>query len=450
MMAPPQHVIASAGLRLWRRIVTRLQTALNDGIRYAEPNMTAIGTVGVIGFPLFGWVWTVPFPQPYENLPLRLLGSALLLPLMLIHLWPAAWRRFLPAYWLAAMLFALPFFFTFMLLQNGMSTVWGMSTMAALFLLVLLVPDWLLVVLLFLTGTALAWLAHWLVSPGPPGVPESYLEQLPIYLFVILGGSVFNYKADVLSRERLDAMLAVSRNIAHELRTPLLGIRSGAGGLKRFLPRLLTGYRQALDSGLDVPRIRTGHLASLGKVLDRIEQETAYAGTMVDMLLVNAGRHRLEPASFEPTAIGDCVQTALRRYPFRSAREREHVHWRCDTDFVFNGSSVLMMHVVFNLLRNALQALAEAGRGEVVIRAHVQGHEGRLTVRDTGIGIAPDTLPRIFERFYTSRGVERGAGIGLSFCRMVMEGFGGTIRCRSEHGRFTEFTLAFPGATVNG
>lgn len=429
--------------------MARLQTALVQGVRFAEPNMAAIGTVGVFGMPLYWWVWHDLFPQAYENLPLRLGCALLLLPLMLINLWPASWKRFLPVYWLLAILVALPFFFTFMLLQNDLSTVWGMSTLVALFLLVLLLPDWLLVVALFLVGTAMAWLAHWSIG-GVTAAPGAYLEQLPIYLFVILGGSIFNYKADLLSRERLDAMLSVSRNIAHELRTPLLGIRSGAGGLKRYLPRLLESHGKALDAGLDVPRIRRQHLESLGTVLERIEQETDYAGTMVDMLLVNAGRHRIEPTAFEATRISDCIQTALKRYPFRSETERQQVHWSDNDDFVFDGSPVLMVHVLFNLLRNALQAVAEAGHGEVTIRLEVDAHEGRLIMRDTGTGIPSDSLPRIFERFYSSRGVERGAGIGLSFCRMVMEGFGGYIRCRSEHGRFTEFTLHFPGARRHG
>ncbi len=63
-----------------------------------------------------------------------------------------------------------------------------------------------------------------------------------------------------------------------------------------------------------------------------------------------------------------------------------------------------------------------------------------------GTGIAADKLPSIFQPFYTSLEQGTGTGMGLSFCKMVMDGFGGAIACRSKLGEFTEFELKFPKA----
>lgn len=435
---------------LWlNRLHARLRLALAQGVRQSEPNLVSIGAVGAVGFPLYYFIWHDWFPQPYENLTLRLIGAGLFLPLLFLRYWPKRWQSFLGLYWFFAMLYALPFFFTFMLLKNDISGVWSTSTMAGMILLVLLVQEWLLLSLLFVAGTALAWLAY-MVTGGHFTVPVDYLAQLPIYLFVIVTGSIVNYKAALVSQERLDAMLAVSRNIAHELRTPLLGIRSGVGGLRRYLPRLLEAYDLAQKEGLSVPAMRQGHRRALESVLDRIENETNYSNTMIDMLLINAGRHRLEASEYTVTHISECVAIALKRYPFRSQAERERVHWRSGEDFVFRGSSLLMIHVIFNLLRNALYFIAEAGRGEVIIWTDCEGTDGALHILDTGTGIQPEVLPYIYNRFYSSRAADQGAGIGLAFCKMVMGSFGGSIHCDTEYGKYTEFMLTFPGVNDHG
>lgn len=435
--------------RCLNRLCSRLQAAIAQGVRQSEPNLVPIGAVGVIGFPLYYFIWHDWFPQPYENLWLRLIGAGLFLPFLLLPYWPKLWRPFLGLYWCCAMLYALPFFFTFMLLMNGLSEVWSMSTMAGLILLVLLVQEWLLLSLLFVTGSTLAWLAY-LATGGNLIIPVDYFAQLPIYLFVIVTGSIVNYKAALLSQERLDAMLAVSRNIAHELRTPLLGIRTGVGGLRRYLPRLLEAYDLAQKEGLQVPPMRQGHRRALESVLDRIENETNYSNTMIDMLLVNAGRYQFEAFEYTMTQIGDCLTSALSRYPFRSQAERLRVHWCTGEDFLFRGSSLLMIHVIFNLLRNALHSIAEAGHGEVMIWTRRNGSVGTLHVKDSGTGISPDVLPYIYNRFYSSRAVDQGAGIGLAFCKMVMESFGGGIHCDTEYGKYTEFRLTFPGVNDHG
>ena len=164
------------------------------------------------------------------------------------------------------------------------------------------------------------------------------------------------------------------------------------------------------------------------------------------MLLVNARVTGAAEQTLQPCTMAACVDVALQRYPF-SEEERAVVFREGNGDFSFRGSELLMVHVLFNLIKNALRHIARAGKGEVSIRILASPDANRLVVRDTGDGIPPDMLPHIFQRFYTSTGSNDsvlGAGIGLAFCRDVMTSFGGTIQCTSVSGDFTEFVLSFP------
>jgi two-component system CAI-1 autoinducer sensor kinase/phosphatase CqsS len=109
---------------------------------------------------------------------------------------------------------------------------------------------------------------------------------------------------------------------------------------------------------------------------------------------------------------------------------------------------MLMVHVLFNLLKNALRGIASVDSALISIRLASGPRTSQLLFRDTGPGIAPDVLPHIFTRFYTSSaGIDDasiGTGIGLAFCRDVMRAVGGAIDCRSVEGMFTEFALTFP------
>src|SRR5271156_308 len=89
-----------------------------EGVQQVEANIAPVCICGAITFPLYWLVWKYLFPQPYENLTLRLVGPALCLLLAAKDWWPPLVRRYLPVLWLAMLLYALPFFFTFMLLQN--------------------------------------------------------------------------------------------------------------------------------------------------------------------------------------------------------------------------------------------------------------------------------------------------------------------------------------------
>ncbi|MDN5849121.1 MAG: ATP-binding protein [Nitrococcus sp.] len=92
----------------------------------------------------------------------------------------------------------------------------------------------------------------------------------------------------------------------------------------------------------------------------------------------------------------------------------------------------------------------EAGRGEIRIWTECNGAHGTLHILDTGTGIRPQVLPYIYKRVYCSRAANQGADIGLAFCTMAMESVGGSIHCKTEYGKYTEFMLIFPGVNDHG
>lgn len=407
--------------------------------------MRPFALIAIIGFPLYYFIWHDLFPQPYENLPLRMVGSALFIPIVFSNRWPARAKRFLPYYWYATIFYSLPFFFTFMLLKNGGSNVWIESALIAAFVMVLLL-DWLMLLLNFVIGIGVAWVAYWLTT-DPVVLHAAYPAHLAIFSFAVAIGVVANYDMDRIRIEQERAMLATASSVAHELRTPLLAIRAGASGLGRYLPSLLETYSIAQESSLDVPRIRLVHLQSMDGVLSRIEQEAIHSNAIIDMLLANARFTDGYSHSSTTCSIAQSVRTALERYPFRE-NERQKVLTDLATDFSFLGSEMLMVHVLFNLLKNALRGMASVESALISIRLVSGPRSSQLLFRDTGTGIAAEVIPHIFTRFYTSpAGVEDasiGTGIGLAFCREVMRAMNGTIDCKSVEGMFTEFTLTFP------
>lgn len=418
-------------------------------IQYFEPRFLPFGMAAVVGFPCFYLVWHYIFPQPYESLVLRLIGSAVFVPIIFAKRWPTRLQRFLPAYWYLAILYALPFFFTFMLLKNAGSSTWVLSALSAVFLMVLLL-DWVNLFIQFFLGVGLAWLAYCMTTQAP-SIGFLTLEHVPIFLFIVILGALANYNSQVVKHERMRAMLIAASTVAHELRTPLLGIKAGAAGLKRHLPALLDAYRQASQAKLPVSPIRGAYLDSMAGVLERIESEVDCSNTAIDILLMNTRTFDINEIELSACSIRACVEAALRRYPFSSERERALVTWEGGDEFTFWGNELLAVHVLFNLLKNAVYHVAKAGKGQICIRLRRGSDQGHLIFRDTGPGIPPHVLSHIFTRFYSWSGAHNNgsrAGIGLAYCRSVMQAFGGTITCKSVAGEYSEFVLTFP--VVNG
>lgn len=407
----------------------------------ASHQLVAVGVLAFLGFPLFYLIWSEWFPQPYEAFSLRLVGSLLGLGLMSTPYWSNAYKPYLPWYWFFSILYTLSFFFAFSFLMNNANIISSMSLLCSIFLLVLLVDFYSLAVLLIL-GWGLALICYYFISPIPQ-LTETHLQITIVMVAVAVVGSIVNYKTAMHQQQRLAGMAAAAGMIAHELRTPLLGIKSGAKALARYSPQLFQAFYLAKEQGLLTNTVRETRVQQLEEVSDRIISEIDYATTIIDMLLVKAGRENsLENCILEPCSMSECLAAAMARYPFKSIEERALVNW--EGDFAFTGSKLLMQHVLFNLLKNALYVIATAQKGTITIWTEQTEKFNLLYFKDTATGMSAQQLSKLFNHFYTTTFM--GTGLGLSFCKLVMNRFGGDIRCEAQEGQYTQFSLFFPSS----
>jgi signal transduction histidine kinase len=100
-----------------------------------------------------------------------------------------------------------------------------------------------------------------------------------------------------------------------------------------------------------------------------------------------------------------------------------------------------MKQALLNLIMNAIDAMKERG-GELYVSTEVSDGAVRITVRDTGCGIAPDKLPRVFDPFFTEK--DGGTGLGLAITHSIVEQHEGRIEVESEPGKGTEFRIHLP------
>ena len=444
---------------IWRAEILDLPNVLWESIlrnyRYSHHHMRALALFAVIGEPLFFLIWKISDPRSYETLALRLIGALICVPLLFARERAKEGRENeLAITFVIAVTYCLPFLFCFLLLQNASlveapSTTpiqWPLQYTVSLILLVLLFPSGILAGLLFVIATAFAWIAF-AISGGQstPEVTRVVWHLMPIYLFILAAGTVFNANREVIDQAKLRAMSEITCNIAHELRTPFLGIKALAQGVGMHLPELIRAYDLAKANRFPVEPIRRRQLDRLRTSLREIETETNYSNSIIDRLLINTSERPVEDHEFQYFSAQNCVIEALHRYPFVGAYERDLISLDLDRNFVIHAPHVLVVHVLFNLLKNGIYYVHKAGKGELtvtIVRGRTDAHS--IIVEDTGTGILPQNLKRIFERFYTTTESGHGSGIGLSFCKMVMDGLGGSITCESEFGVFTRFTLVFP------
>lgn len=269
-----------------------------------------------------------------------------------------------------------------------------------------------------------------------------FARQFGIALERIINEEGRRVRQEQVFAEKSAALAMLSATIAHEMRTPLSGVRASIGGVDSYLPDLIAGYQYANSQNEELyPVIRKDILEALTETGPRIKSMVDQANHVIDLLLVNLNDQRMGTEQLSLCSVRECIDEALEQYPFRRF-EREKVHVRNDQNFQFKGVNSLLVYVIFNLLKNALYSLESAGKGTIHIDLQKGEHRNYLIFEDTGLGIEEDVLPFIFDGFFTTR--NNGTGAGLAFCKRTLRSFGGEIQVDSILGQYTRFTLEFP------
>jgi signal transduction histidine kinase len=248
----------------------------------------------------------------------------------------------------------------------------------------------------------------------------------------VLQGALSSQSRDVTSladqlaaaNRAKDEFLAI---LSHELRTPLTPILSWAGLLR--------------DGRLDAETVQRGL-----RVIERnAKLQVRIIDDLLDVSRAISGKLLLE---LRPTTLDPVVHAAVEALRPAAAAKGVAVETALDPSApLVSGDPDRLQQVVWNLVSNALKFTPNGGR--VVVGSERDGDQVRLVVRDSGIGIAPAALPRLFERFWQADSSPTrtfgGLGLGLAVVRHLVELHGGTVRAESDgEGKGATFVVSLP------
>jgi PAS domain S-box-containing protein len=237
---------------------------------------------------------------------------------------------------------------------------------------------------------------------------------------------------ELLYQEAVDAVRARDQFLSiasHELRTPL-------SSLQLQMLRLLQPPRRDPHAVPSPEQLRS----QLEKASKQIERLSRLISALMDVSKITAGRLRLELEEVDLSAV---VHDVAARFAEDAARAQCSIDLNAKGYVVGKWDRLRVEQVVTNLLTNAFKF----GTGKPVeLTVREEGPRVRLTVRDHGIGIAPDDVERIFHRYEQaiSSRAYGGLGLGLYIARQIVEAHGGAIRVESEPGAGSTFTVELP------
>ena len=191
--------------------------------------------------------------------------------------------------------------------------------------------------------------------------------------------------------------------------------------------------------------------ATREKALTRI-LDAANRGAKITSLVL--GLSRTGSGNFDPIDLVAIVEDSLVLLEKELQKYRIHVEKELSGVPVIQGSAGALQRLLLNLITNARQAIKENGTIRIIVKHEPKTDSVVLTVRDNGSGIPKEVLPKIFDRFFTTKSGpdasgKGGTGLGLSACKQIIDDHRGRIRVESTVGKGTAFTIRFPVASAS-
>lgn len=241
-----------------------------------------------------------------------------------------------------------------------------------------------------------------------------------VILFIVEAGGSREDEHERAQTERLASLGFMAASICHELSNPLSAIRS-------LVQTLQTDYRQLTKGD--------------------IEQNLSLVASNVDRILTISRKltefSRVGSAHRGPIRLDDPIESALALTQHQQDATNIEFRHVPDPSVRVRGNGNQLEQVFHNILVNCVQAVK--GVGVITVSTTRRDHQyAEVTIADTGPGIAPDQIHRIFEPFYTTKSSTGGTGLGLVISNEIVHEHGGHVRVESTEGSGTSFIVELP------
>jgi PAS domain S-box-containing protein len=232
-------------------------------------------------------------------------------------------------------------------------------------------------------------------------------------------------EAELAHLNRVSTLGELAASIAHEVNQPLSGVVTSGGACLRWLARDPPNVEEARESARHI--VRDGKRA--GEIIARIRTLSKRAATPCEKLDLN-----------------DTLREVLALVGDEAKKKSVILRTQFAEDLSpVSGDRVQLQQVLLNLVMNALEAMSSVGdraRELVVTTRNLDPDQVEVTVRDSGIGLDPNTMDKIFNPFYTTKA--SGMGMGLSISRSIIQNHGGKLWAVANEGPGTSFYFTLP------
>ena len=239
-------------------------------------------------------------------------------------------------------------------------------------------------------------------------------------------------QAQLLHQDKMMSLGRLAASVVHEINNPLSGILN---------------YIRLMSKILKDRPLKEEKIDKFEQYLDLVESETARCSQIVSSLLAFS---RKSLPAMGPVRIQELLQKCISL----SRHKLELQNIALTTSFQPNVPAVQadanqLQQCIINLIFNAIDAMPKGGALDIETLYHADTALAGIAIRDTGVGIAEDKLPHIFEPFYTTKQEGHGVGLGLSTVYGIIDHHNGRIDVRSRPGQGTTFTITLPAASAD-
>lgn len=268
-------------------------------------------------------------------------------------------------------------------------------------------------------------------------------------------------ETQLIQSEKMSSLGQMVAGVAHEINTPLAYVKNSLGTVSDRLPelgsaideteRLLVLFKAGAGANRDQLNeqfaLVTQHIVRLkqkkivGELKDLVKDGLYGTGQMTEIVDNLKDFSRLDRSYVTQFNVNEGIGSTLvlAKHLLKTVTVEKHLG---DVPFIVC-SPTQINQVFLNLITNAAQSFP-GGRGKITLRTRAEGESVAVDVEDTGEGIPPDVLPKIFDPFFSTKDIGNGTGIGLSISYKIVQQHGGRIGVHTEVGKGTRFTVFLP------